>query len=132
MLPCPTRRSPCKLVYPGNVFELGADDEVTRVWISSQNVKAVAAKGFRVVHAASDYFYLVSVRPRGSCLAHGASLKDCGAGGWVGNFSTGNSWCDPFKTWQRVRRCIDLPWDCSKLEIGIVVHIRSDGESHKR
>ena len=39
-----------------------------RVWISSDDVAAVAQKGFRLVHAASDYFYL-----------------DCGAGGWVGN-----------------------------------------------
>ena len=29
------------------------------VWISSQNVKAVAEKGFKLIHAASDYFYLV-------------------------------------------------------------------------
>jgi hypothetical protein len=34
--------------------------ELCRVWISSENAKAVAAKGYRVVHAASDYFYLVS------------------------------------------------------------------------
>lgn len=60
-----------------------SSDTVIMVWISSQNVKAVVEKGFRVVHAASDYFYL-----------------DCGGGGWVGNFSAGNSWCDPFKTWQ--------------------------------
>ena len=38
-----------------------------RVWISSDDVSAVAQKGFRLVHAASDYFYL-----------------DCGAGEWVG------------------------------------------------
>lgn len=28
-------------------------------------------------------------------------LLDCGGGGWVGDFQSGNSWCDPFKTWQR-------------------------------
>ncbi|KAI8986124.1 N-acetylhexosaminidase [Trametes punicea] len=53
------------------------------VWISSDDVKAVAEKGFKIIHAASDYFYL-----------------DCGAGGWVGDNPNGNSWCDPFKTWQ--------------------------------
>ncbi|KAI9069366.1 glycoside hydrolase family 20 protein [Trametes sanguinea] len=53
------------------------------VWISSENVKAVAEKGFKLIHAASDYFYL-----------------DCGGGGWVGSNPNGNSWCDPFKTWQ--------------------------------
>ena len=38
-----------------------------RVWISSDDVAAVAAKGFRIVHGPSDFFYL-----------------DCGAGEWVG------------------------------------------------
>ncbi|KIL67750.1 glycoside hydrolase family 20 protein [Amanita muscaria Koide BX008] len=60
------------------------NDTLIMVWISSQNVQAVAQKGFKVVHAASDYFYL-----------------DCGGGGWVGNYPAGNSWCDPFKTWQK-------------------------------
>ncbi len=32
-----------------------------RVWISSSHVAAVAAKGFHIVHAASDSFYLVRV-----------------------------------------------------------------------
>ena len=31
------------------------------VWISSANVKAVAEKGYKVIHAASDYFYLVRI-----------------------------------------------------------------------
>lgn len=43
-----------------------------RVWISSDNVKAVAEKGFKLIHSASDFFYL-----------------DCGAGGWVGANPTG-------------------------------------------
>ncbi|CAK5271181.1 unnamed protein product [Mycena citricolor] len=60
-----------------------ANDTVVLVWISSDDVAAVAKAGFRVVHAASNYFYL-----------------DCGHGGWVGNFPAGNSWCDPYKTWQ--------------------------------
>ncbi|KZP12522.1 glycoside hydrolase family 20 protein [Athelia psychrophila] len=60
-----------------------ANDTIVVVWISSDNVAAVAQKGFRVVHAASNAFYL-----------------DCGGGGWVGANPAGNSWCDPFKTWQ--------------------------------
>ncbi|KAJ7119861.1 N-acetylhexosaminidase [Mycena epipterygia] len=60
-----------------------ANDTIVMVWISSDDVQAVAETGFRIVHSASDYFYL-----------------DCGHGGWVGDFPTGNSWCDPFKTWQ--------------------------------
>ncbi|KAI0763524.1 N-acetylhexosaminidase [Trametes elegans] len=59
-------------------------DTPVLVWISSANVKAVVEKGFKVIHSASDYFYL-----------------DCGGGGWVGDYPAGNSWCDPFKTWQR-------------------------------
>ncbi|KAK7054307.1 Glucosamine-6-phosphate isomerase (Glucosamine-6-phosphate deaminase) (GNPDA) (GlcN6P deaminase) [Paramarasmius palmivorus] len=58
--------------------------KIPHVWISSEHVKSVAEKGFKLIHAASDYFYL-----------------DCGHGGWVGDFPSGNSWCDPFKTWQR-------------------------------
>ena len=34
-----------------------------RVWISSDDVVAVAQKGFRFVHAASNYFYLVCIQP---------------------------------------------------------------------
>ena len=58
---------------------------IVMVWQSSANAKQVAAKGFRLVHAPSDYFYL-----------------DCGGGEFLGN-NIGNSWCDPFKTWQKVR-----------------------------
>ncbi|KAF5315482.1 hypothetical protein D9619_007226 [Psilocybe cf. subviscida] len=57
---------------------------VVMVWISSQNAAAVAAKGLRLVHGPSDFFYL-----------------DCGAGEWIGNNPTANSWCDPFKSWQK-------------------------------
>jgi len=52
--------------------------------MSSTASKAVDA-GFRFVHASSNYFYL-----------------DCGGGAWMGGVPNGNSWCDPFKTWQKV------------------------------
>jgi len=58
------------------------NDTVVMVWISSADAASVVAKGFRIVHAPSDFFYL-----------------DCGGGGWLGNNAPGNSWCDPFKTW---------------------------------
>lgn len=32
-----------------------------RVWISSQNAAAVTAKGLKIVHSPSDYFYLVII-----------------------------------------------------------------------
>ena len=46
---------------------LGADT-LMMVWISSEHVASVVDKGFNIIHAASDYFYL-----------------DGGAGGWVGD-----------------------------------------------
>ncbi|KAH7909672.1 glycoside hydrolase family 20 protein [Hygrophoropsis aurantiaca] len=55
---------------------------IVMVWISSEDAAAVADKGFRLVQVPSNYFYL-----------------DCGAGEWLGDDPTGNSWCDPFKTW---------------------------------
>ncbi|CDO72185.1 Glycoside Hydrolase Family 20 protein [Trametes cinnabarina] len=63
------------------------NDTIVLVWISSANAAAVAAKNFRLVHGPSDYFYL-----------------DCGAGEWIGDdvAAHSNSWCDPFKTWQKV------------------------------
>ncbi|EIN12327.1 N-acetylhexosaminidase [Punctularia strigosozonata HHB-11173 SS5] len=61
-----------------------SNETIVVVWISSQNATSVAERGYRLIHQPSDYFYL-----------------DCGAGGWVGSDPSGNSWCDPFKTWQR-------------------------------
>ncbi|BGP12495.1 Glucosamine-6-phosphate isomerase (Glucosamine-6-phosphate deaminase) (GNPDA) (GlcN6P deaminase) [Rhodosporidiobolus nylandii] len=65
------------------------NDTVVLVWVSSSlhqdSIVSVAEEGYRIIHAASDYFYL-----------------DCGQGGWVGNNVAGNSWCDPFKTWQKM------------------------------
>ncbi|KAL1744229.1 glycoside hydrolase family 20 protein [Schizophyllum fasciatum] len=60
-----------------------SNDTLVLVWISSEHAAKVAEKNLRIVHGPSDYFYL-----------------DCGGGGWVGNNPAGNSWCDPFKTWQ--------------------------------
>jgi len=61
-----------------------SNNTIAMVWVSSSDAAAVASKGFRLVHASSDYFYL-----------------DCGAGEWLGADIDGNSWCDPFKTWQK-------------------------------
>ncbi|KAF8754955.1 beta-acetyl hexosaminidase like [Rhizoctonia solani] len=44
-------------------------DTIALVWISSANVASVVNKGYRVIHAPSDFFYL-----------------DCGAGGWAYSF----------------------------------------------
>ncbi|KAG6336864.1 hypothetical protein ID866_2222 [Astraeus odoratus] len=61
-----------------------SNETIVMVWISSAHAAAVVEKGFRIVQAPSDYFYL-----------------DCGAGGWLGNAPTLNSWCDPFKSWSK-------------------------------
>ncbi|CAL1699853.1 unnamed protein product [Somion occarium] len=60
------------------------NDTVAVVWQSSADAAGIAERGLRFIHQPSNYFYL-----------------DCGAGDWVGNNILGNSWCDPFKTWQR-------------------------------
>ncbi|EJU02942.1 N-acetylhexosaminidase [Dacryopinax primogenitus] len=59
-------------------------DTLVIVWISSEDALAIAEKGYKMIHGPSDYFYL-----------------DCGGGAWLGNDTNGNSWCDPFKTWQK-------------------------------
>lgn len=38
-----------------------SNNTVVMVWISSDNVAAVAQKGYKLIHAASDFFYLVRV-----------------------------------------------------------------------
>ncbi|KAL4249769.1 Beta-hexosaminidase [Abortiporus biennis] len=60
------------------------NNTVAVVWQSSADAASMAARNVKFIHQPSDYFYL-----------------DCGAGEWVGNDVLGNSWCDPFKTWQR-------------------------------
>ena len=80
-----------------------SNDTLVMVWISLENVAAVAQKGFKVVHAASDYFYLASFSTSPFIgVFHLPSIQDCGAGEWIGADPDGNSWCDPFKTWQHV------------------------------
>ncbi|KAM5540681.1 hypothetical protein V8D89_005712 [Ganoderma adspersum] len=60
------------------------NDTVVVVWQTSEDAASVAERNLRFIHQPSNYFYL-----------------DCGAGEWLGNDILGNSWCDPFKTWQR-------------------------------
>ncbi|KAI9062158.1 glycoside hydrolase family 20 protein [Trametes sanguinea] len=60
------------------------NDTVVVVWKTSDDAAAVANRSLRLIHQPSNYFYL-----------------DCGAGEWLGNDILGNSWCDPYKTWQR-------------------------------
>lgn len=64
-------------------------DPITRVWISSEDAAAVAEKGFRIIHAPSNYFYLVS-----PCVLYRRMIstlyQDCGAGEWISDDPTGS------------------------------------------
>ncbi|KAH9848284.1 N-acetylhexosaminidase [Lenzites betulinus] len=60
------------------------NNTVVVVWQTSEDAASVAERNLHLIHQPSNYFYL-----------------DCGAGEWLGNDVLGNSWCDPFKTWQR-------------------------------
>lgn len=42
------------------MFSLSNSTVPNRIWISSEDALAVAERGFRIVHAPSNYFYLVS------------------------------------------------------------------------
>ncbi|GJJ15499.1 hypothetical protein Clacol_009777 [Clathrus columnatus] len=68
-----------------------SNDTIAIVWISSQDVPSVVQRGFRVILGASDFLFLVL----------NVGLQDCGGGEWVGD-DIANSWCDPFKTWQKI------------------------------
>ncbi|CAL1713581.1 unnamed protein product [Somion occarium] len=74
------------------------------VWEKSENAKTVAQKGYKLIHAASDFFYL-----------------DCGAGSWLGASPDSPNWCDPFKTWQHsytFNPTANLTDDEAKLVLG--------------
>ncbi|WAR54570.1 hypothetical protein PtB15_4B187 [Puccinia triticina] len=64
---------------------LPVDHTLVAVWRNSSMVEKVVQKGYSIIHGASDYSYL-----------------DCGLGGWLGNSVNGTSWCDPYKTWQKI------------------------------
>lgn len=40
-----------------------SNNTVVMVWISAENARAVADKGYSIIHAPSDYFYLVRALP---------------------------------------------------------------------
>ncbi|KAF9974284.1 N-acetyl-glucosamine-6-phosphate deacetylase, partial [Actinomortierella ambigua] len=66
------------------VWEEVHKDTVIQVWTSAENIQKTIQKGYKVVVGSADYWYL-----------------DCGFGSYVGDDVNGNSWCDPYKTWQK-------------------------------
>ncbi|KAK6197401.1 mannosyl-glycoprotein endo-beta-N-acetylglucosamidase [Scheffersomyces amazonensis] len=75
------------------------DRVVLQSWNGAQYIPQLVKEGYDVIVSSSDHFYL-----------------DCGYGGWITNdpryldipanedFNNGNggSWCNPYKTWQRI------------------------------
>jgi len=57
-------------------------DTVIQAWKGASSVGSVAQKGYKVIASPYTSWYL-----------------DCGTGDWIGG---GQSWCDPYKTWQTV------------------------------
>ncbi|KAI8873156.1 beta-hexosaminidase [Ramicandelaber brevisporus] len=64
---------------------LPKDRTIVQVWKGAANTKLAVDMGYKVIAGSYEYNYL-----------------DCGHGGWLGNWTWGNSWCDPYKSWQRV------------------------------
>ncbi|KAI0927731.1 hypothetical protein AcV5_008188 [Taiwanofungus camphoratus] len=66
-----------------------SNETLVLVWISSEDAAAVAEKGFRIIHAPSNYFYLVS-----PCVLYRRMIstlyQDCGAGEWISDDPTGS------------------------------------------
>ncbi|OMJ20087.1 Beta-hexosaminidase 2 [Smittium culicis] len=60
-------------------------NSIVQAWIDEASVPEIVKKGYRVVASPYTSFYL-----------------DCGHGAWLSNWSNGNSWCDPFKTWMKI------------------------------
>ncbi|KAI8799696.1 glycoside hydrolase superfamily [Cladochytrium replicatum] len=58
------------------------NDTVIQVWRDASNLKRAVDLGYSVVASPKDYLYL-----------------DCGRGDYM---KGGTSWCDPYKTWQRI------------------------------
>jgi hexosaminidase len=77
-------------------------ETVVDIWLNSDDAIRVLEKGYKIIHAAVEYFYLVSISHQVAPRESEAYLKDCGHGNWIGADGGGPSWCDPFKSWQRM------------------------------
>jgi hexosaminidase len=75
-------------------------DTIVDIWVNSADARRVLDKGYKIIHASGDYFYLVSVTF--GQVRWRLMYQDCGQGGWIGIEGGSNSWCDPFKSWQRM------------------------------
>jgi hexosaminidase len=72
-------------------------ETVVDIWLNSDDAIRVLEKGYKIIHAAVEYFYLVSISHQVAPRESEAYLKDCGHGNWIGADGGGPSWCDPSK-----------------------------------
>ncbi|OBZ71293.1 Beta-hexosaminidase 2 [Grifola frondosa] len=125
-------------LFPSTLFSTGGDELNTNCYAADAPTQASLNATGRTLEQALDVFtqathkalelqgktpvvweemvldHNVTLSPKHDCL-------DCGGGGWVGDFPTGNSWCDPFKTWQHSYSfdpTANLTVDESKLVLG--------------
>lgn len=88
------------LTTPESAYSI-PKDIILQSWNGDDNIKSLTSKGYDVIVSTNSHLYL-----------------DCGYGGWVTNdpryldlpenaefnsvSGTGGSWCNPYKTWQRI------------------------------
>ncbi|RKP08074.1 N-acetylhexosaminidase [Thamnocephalis sphaerospora] len=66
-------------------FAVDPISTLVQVWRGASSVRKVVQRGRRAITSPADHWYL-----------------DCGQGAWVNTHSGGDSWCDPYKTWQHM------------------------------
>jgi hexosaminidase len=66
-------------------FPMDPDNTLVQAWRGASSVRKIVSLGRRVIASPASHWYL-----------------DCGQGAWMNTAHGGNSWCDPYKTWQHM------------------------------
>ncbi|KAF9198215.1 hypothetical protein BGZ59_004803, partial [Podila verticillata] len=78
-------------LFPDSTFHSGSDEVNFNCWNTTASIteymdsKGIPRTEAGVITGSADYWYL-----------------DCGFGDWLGNWTLGVSWCDPYKSWQKI------------------------------
>ncbi|KAG6820624.1 hypothetical protein H0H93_014227 [Arthromyces matolae] len=103
-------------ILPSSLFSTGGDELNTNCYAKDAQTQADLTNSGRTLEQALSLFVQATHKPltqlgktpvvwEEMVLDHNVTLPDdavdCGAGEWIGHDPTGNSWCDPFKTWQK-------------------------------
>ncbi|KAG6853812.1 hypothetical protein C0991_001058 [Blastosporella zonata] len=106
-------------MLPSSLFSTGGDELNTNCYAKDAQTQADLTSSGRTLEQALSVFVQATHKPltdlgktpvvwEEMVLEHTVALQkntvvmwDCGAGEWLGRDPTGNSWCDPFKTWQK-------------------------------